>query len=265
MAVSKSRKKLEKDLWEDKVYYQQISKREHFNHPGFLLAKQESQIASIIADVGCGDGSKLAKLGHRKSKRYGFEISKEAVRTGKKKFPDLKLAAFNGKKLPLKNNTVDLICSFFVLEHTNNPEQLIGEMIRVLKPKGKLLLVAPNFGSPSRSSPPFKGSRLKKLVRGLLSDLTLKGHDLSWLAVEPKARTMKSFQPDDDTTIEPYIGSLVKFLGKRKMKVIKKSSCWDLELPSATIMQRTFGLLGRHGVWPFIYWGPHLLLLAEKP
>lgn len=45
--------------------------------------------------------------------------------------------------LPLKDECVDAIINVFVLEHVVSPEQVLGEISRVLKTDGLLLLVGP--------------------------------------------------------------------------------------------------------------------------
>lgn len=48
-----------------------------------------------------------------------------------------------GEKLPFKSNTFDAVFSFAVLEHVQNPFECAQEIIRVLKPGGKLYVVVP--------------------------------------------------------------------------------------------------------------------------
>lgn len=46
--------------------------------------------------------------------------------------------------LPIADNTIDRIVLVHVLEYSPHPQSLMREMWRVLKPHGKILLVAPN-------------------------------------------------------------------------------------------------------------------------
>ena len=50
---------------------------------------------------------------------------------------------YDGKVIPLDDNTVDGIFSSEVLEHIFNPEEILKEFQRVLKPKGKILITCP--------------------------------------------------------------------------------------------------------------------------
>ncbi|MDP9034638.1 MAG: class I SAM-dependent methyltransferase [Myxococcota bacterium] len=54
--------------------------------------------------------------------------------------PDL---FYDGKTLPFEAHTFDTVLSTEVLEHTREPMDLVGEMARVLKPDGTLILTTP--------------------------------------------------------------------------------------------------------------------------
>ncbi len=46
-------------------------------------------------------------------------------------------------KLPIKSKSIDIIISIAVLEHVKEPEKIIQEILRVLKPKGKIFIYIP--------------------------------------------------------------------------------------------------------------------------
>lgn len=52
-----------------------------------------------------------------------------------------------GEALPFASETIDLVCSFNVLEHTADPAKVLAEAVRVLKPGGYLYFSFPNYGS----------------------------------------------------------------------------------------------------------------------
>ncbi|KKU90754.1 hypothetical protein A3C32_03635 [Candidatus Daviesbacteria bacterium RIFCSPHIGHO2_02_FULL_41_14] len=250
------------NIWQTKNYYKTIASLEDFSHPGFKRAVELSKEATKILDVGCGDGSKLAKLGGIRSARAGVEISSMAVEVSRKKLPQIKFIHQTNDRLPFTENIFDIVTSFFVLEHTQNPDKMISEMIRVAKNGGLIIWLAPNFGAPNRASPNFTGSRPMKLITGIVNDLQ-NNNDLNWRKVSPKITSIKDFQPDLDTTVEPYLGSLVLFV-KRYGEIVEASSSWDMESPQAKIFQRIIRILGSRGIFPFKYWGPHLFLVLRK-
>lgn len=225
-------------IWSDKKYYEKIAAKETFDHPGFLRTIEYCQSAKRILDVGCGDGSKLKKLGNKKSKKFGCDVSPLSKGYG--------FNVFDGVNLPYKNGSFDRVVSFFVLEHTEKPKELLAKMVKVLKKGGLLILLAPNFGAPNRCSPNFEGSRIKKLFI-----------NPPWHKVTPKVDSMKDFEPDLDTTMEPYLGTVVEYLKSLEMKIVEKNSFWELERKNAKFIQRIFKYF-------FEDWGPHLFLVAQK-
>jgi SAM-dependent methyltransferase len=52
-----------------------------------------------------------------------------------------------GEKIPFPDGTFDLIFSSTVLEHTSDPQAVLRESFRVLKPGGFMQFVFPNYGS----------------------------------------------------------------------------------------------------------------------
>jgi SAM-dependent methyltransferase len=52
-----------------------------------------------------------------------------------------------GERLPLADASVDLVLSMQVLEHVQEPERVLREIDRVLRPGGVLYLSAPNYFS----------------------------------------------------------------------------------------------------------------------
>lgn len=225
-------------IWSDKRYYQEIARKETFDHPGFLRAIELCRNAKKILDVGCGDGSKLKKLGGEKTKRFGCDVSPLAKAYG--------YDVFDGVSLPYDDASFDKVVSFFVLEHTTKPKELLKDMVRVLENDGLLILLAPNFGAPNRASPNFVGSRIAKLF-----------FNPKWHRVFPKQLSMKDFASDLDTTMEPYLATIVNYLQKLGLQIVEKNSYWEMELASAKPIQKIFRYL-------FTNWGPHLFIVAKK-
>ena len=53
-----------------------------------------------------------------------------------------------GEAIPLEDNSVDAVLSFDVFEHVQNPDSVLKECYRVLKPHGKAFLVFPSYYQP---------------------------------------------------------------------------------------------------------------------
>jgi len=109
----------------------------------FLIGKfYESLLTDIkrfnpesILDVGCGEGftlEKFQKAGIGK-KLTGIDFLDTAIKIGKKERPDLDLRIGNIYDIPFKSNTFDLVNCNEVLEHIDDPEKGLKELVRVSK------------------------------------------------------------------------------------------------------------------------------------
>ncbi|MCC5815596.1 MAG: class I SAM-dependent methyltransferase, partial [Leptospira sp.] len=52
-----------------------------------------------------------------------------------------------GEEIPFENNTFDVVYSTNVLEHVNEPEKVLSEILRVLKPGGIAQVIFPSYHS----------------------------------------------------------------------------------------------------------------------
>ena len=62
--------------------------------------------------------------------------------------------AANLETLPFPDNSFDAALNIVVLEHTRNPQQVLNELGRTLRPGGRLLLIAPQLFEVLRTVPP---------------------------------------------------------------------------------------------------------------
>lgn len=237
------------------------------SHPAIQLLQAELASARHVLDLGCGDGTRLAVLikeSHVKLiETVGVDLSSLAIKLASQQYPQLKFVQADLARLPFKNNQFDLAYCAFVLEHLDQPEKVIEEARRVLKKGGKLIMVAPNFGAPNRRSPNSKEGKLAKLLTGLIRDLAWLLQpslpQLFWTKVEPKSAL---YQVDADTTVEPYLSSLVRYGNWLGLTAQFASSFWQIDRFS--LLQVPFRMLGQLGIYPFSMWGPHLCLVVKK-
>ena len=253
-------------VWESRKYYDCAKKGSlDTRHFGMKILKRHAKDAEKILDLGCCEGTRLKYLADSK-KGVGVDISGKAINIAQKSYPNLEFIRANLEILPFEDNTFDLVYSAFVLEHLENPEKVILEAIRVTKKGGVLGFIAPNYGAPNRASPVFLGSRLNKFFWGFIYDcipVLYRKNSLSWSKVKPQVETKKYFQ-DSDTQTEPYLRILIKFLSSKGLKIVEFSSCWEEELVKPKLHQNIFKFLGKSDIYPFKFWGPHLVVLANK-
>ncbi len=89
--------------------------------------------ANSILDVGCGEGFTLKKLEEKKlgKKNEGIDYSDDAIKIGKKIYPELALFKGDVYGLKYKDNTFDLSLCTEVLEHLEDPKKAVEEIKRV--------------------------------------------------------------------------------------------------------------------------------------
>jgi len=99
-----------------------------------------------ILEDGCGVGEYLARLAPAAAQAVGLEIELERARDARKKAAQV--VGGVGERLPFAANTFDLVLSHEVLEHVQDDRQAVAEIVRVLRPGGRLVLFCPNRGYP---------------------------------------------------------------------------------------------------------------------
>lgn len=92
--------------------------------------------------VGCGKGFEAAYLQELLgAKVYGVDIDQQFDPWAGK---HARLLNYDGETLPFKDDLFDVVYSFHVLEHVNNPNHFLRELHRVLKTDGLVYIGVPN-------------------------------------------------------------------------------------------------------------------------
>jgi len=104
------------------------------------------RIHGMILENGCGVGMYVEHLSPFGGTVIGLEYDFERALEAGSNSPHILNAA--GESLPLPSSTFDLILSHEVIEHVSDDRLAIREMIRVLKPGGRIALFCPNRGYP---------------------------------------------------------------------------------------------------------------------
>ncbi|OGM19456.1 hypothetical protein A2686_01035 [Candidatus Woesebacteria bacterium RIFCSPHIGHO2_01_FULL_38_10] len=100
-----------------------------------------------VCDVGCGQGIFLARMNKTyKVKGYGIDISENSIKYACENFEskDLEFIVADATYLPFPGEFFDFVVSFDALEHIDKQKIAIKEMVRVLAPKGKILIYTMN-------------------------------------------------------------------------------------------------------------------------
>lgn len=105
-----------------------------------------------ILEIGSGFGTLVFLSRINNLQVDGIEPCREMVNLSHKlleeyKFKPDSIKCSAGERLPYADNTFDMVVSFQVLEHVNDPEKILSESLRVLKSGGILHFVFPNYNS----------------------------------------------------------------------------------------------------------------------
>ena len=102
-----------------------------------------------VLDIGCSSGIFSRRLADRGLHVYGIDILHEILSVNASLSKDhidsgmMELAVANGLKLPFADGSFQGVCCLETLEHTKEPNRMLSEMMRVLKPGGILYLTTP--------------------------------------------------------------------------------------------------------------------------
>lgn len=121
-------------------------------HPQWLLGRRVvpqglTDVRGTLLDIGSGDSWLASHLDS--GVRY---ISVDTPMTGKALYGSRPVIFADGMKLPFRDACIDAAVCLEVAEHVSNPQRLLSEINRVLKPGGLLFISVP-FLYPIHDAP----------------------------------------------------------------------------------------------------------------
>lgn len=110
-----------------------------------------------IVEFSCGTGYAADYICGRGADYIGFDLQVSAgTGGGQKQFSSCKRQVLEGSgyKAPVNSSSADMAVSFYALEHMVWPAKYLDEMLRVVKPGGRVALLFPDFISgPAKIMP----------------------------------------------------------------------------------------------------------------
>jgi ubiquinone/menaquinone biosynthesis C-methylase UbiE len=102
----------------------------------------------LVLDVACGPGAFVLASAPRLSFAFGADLTPEMLRQARgfqaeKQVLNAAFACADADHLPFPDAAFDLVSCQHAFHHITNPELVLKEMIRVMKPQGRLLILDP--------------------------------------------------------------------------------------------------------------------------
>ena len=196
-----------------------------------------------ILDVGCGAGQVVGKLTEAGYEAHGIDVSEPNIDRARK-FSD-RCQLYDGRRLPFDDGHFASVGALNVLEHVEEPEAFIKELVRVTVPEGRLVISSPNFFRV------FGFRDYHPKMRGLGNKLA------NWKRLRAKRRQMKSapdevrfdrmtpivkepFTPDDDAVVATN-GREMRFFLERNGCLVERVECTDryVQFPLGQLLNLT--------------------------
>jgi len=111
-----------------------------------LLQAAGERMSGNVLENGCGIGLYVKHLQPHAGRVWGLEYEFDRARQAREHSSFIVCAA--GETLPYPDQMFDIILSHEVIEHVRDDRRAVREMVRVLKPGGRIILFCPNRGYP---------------------------------------------------------------------------------------------------------------------
>jgi SAM-dependent methyltransferase len=126
-------------------------------NPSFQRHRAEYRLcASLLGDgrvldLGCGTGHSWEELSPRET--VGVDVEQQALEGQRRE-----THASDMRRLPFAPDAFDSVVSIQSIEHVSDPERVLAEVLRMLRPEGRAIFVTPNrltFGRPDEIIDPY--------------------------------------------------------------------------------------------------------------
>lgn len=136
---------------------------------------RDSLESMVALDVGCSAGFIAHEIALAGADTIGVDIDEPGIAKAQARFGDtVDFRVSSGDRMPLEDESVDLIVFNHIYEHVVSPEAVVADMRRVLKPGGMLYLglgnrlgvIEPHYELPFLSWLPRRASDLYMRTTG---------------------------------------------------------------------------------------------------
>jgi SAM-dependent methyltransferase len=129
-------------------HYAKLDEPDSQTSPGIVQSNLRSwiegaDVAGPILDIGTGNGANLDVLAAR-HRVIGCDVSAAAARRAAEHH---RIVVCDGAQLPFRDGSFGAVVCTEVLEHVDEPGDVLSEMARVLRPDGLAYTTSPNYAN----------------------------------------------------------------------------------------------------------------------
>ena len=132
---------------------------EAFHRATIVLIERYTGGSGRVLDAGCGIGELCQRMDSERFDLVGIDISSAYLRHARERSPGVRFVHGKLEKLPFPAASFDMVVATDVLEHVLHLDDVLRELLRVLKPGGHLIArvpVEPSIGGYLTPNPfPF--------------------------------------------------------------------------------------------------------------
>ena len=103
-----------------------------------LLDEVKVSAGERVLDVGTGPGLVAARAADRGARVIGIDFSEDMLAEARRLHPETEFRAGSADALPFGDSEFDVVVGNFVLHHTGQPDRVLQEAFRVLRPGGRM-------------------------------------------------------------------------------------------------------------------------------
>ena len=105
-----------------------------------VLKEVDPKPGQVVLDLAAGTGSSSIVFLKPGVRVIASDFSNGMLEVGRQRHPELEFVFADAMKLPFENNSMDAVTISFGLRNVEKPKVALQEMLRVLKPGGKVVI-----------------------------------------------------------------------------------------------------------------------------
>ncbi len=131
------------------AYYHQHSQAGYALHSRVQrVLELFDQAGGRVLDVGCGPGVMAGLLAERGCDVVGVDLSVGMVTLAQRRYPGAHFGVSDIAQLPFPDHSFDAVIAMGVMEYAADERAALGELVRVVRAGGSLMVSFPNSYSP---------------------------------------------------------------------------------------------------------------------